>query len=435
LTLYNRFHEFVQVELLSPAGDFEKLETVYRYGADAAYIGLAGFSLRPRANDLTIDPSLEENLRRIKGNKRLYGALNIYFRDADIARLEEQLESIARLPLDAVIVADIGVVPLLHKHLPDVALHLSTQTNCLNVPAARLYQEIGFSRIIAAREMSLADLETLKSRLPDLEVEVFVHGAMCLAYSGRCLLSAWSVGRSANEGECAHSCRWEYRLALEEAQRPGQYLPVEEGPDFTTLLSPKDLCMIDHLRRLADAGIDAVKIEGRMKSAYYAAIVTRAYRKEIDRIEGYATVSDSEAARYRADLDNVSHRDYSTGFYFGDPDAIVPTRTSYRQSYRFVGTILKPLGDNRYGLRVKNAFSVNDTIEYVGPDLPSAVDKEFLLYDEKGVPVDSVSHHSGGIIEPSVSVAEGYLIRMARADDKVQGSDGNKDLKSGHSAE
>ena len=215
------------MELLAPAGDLEKLETVYTYGADAAYIGLAGFSLRRRADD--VDPArTAEQLRRIKGSRRLYGALNIYFHNADLRRLEEEIESVAALPLDALIVSDIGVVPVVRRHLPDLELHLSTQANCLNTEAARLYRDLGFSRIIPAREMSLRDLAELKETLPDLQIEAFVHGAMCLAYSGRCLLSAWQAGRSGNKGDCAHSCRWNYRHAIEEAQRPGEYLPVEE---------------------------------------------------------------------------------------------------------------------------------------------------------------------------------------------------------------
>jgi putative protease len=276
------------MELLAPAGDIEKLETVYEYGADAAYLGLAGFSLRQRAGDVQADGAgdFAADLRRIKGDRLLYGALNIYFHDEDIRRLEAELDAIAALPLDAIIVSDIGLAPLLRSRLPGVELHLSTQANCLNSSAARVYQDLGFSRIIPAREMSLDDLRRMKEKLPDLEVEVFVHGAMCLAYSGRCLLSAWESGRSGNKGDCAHSCRWNYRHYIEEERHPGEFMPVEQGDGYTTLLSSRDLCMIEHLTELADAGVDAVKIEGRMKSAYYAAIVTRAYRKELDRIAG-----------------------------------------------------------------------------------------------------------------------------------------------------
>lgn len=400
------------MELLAPAGDLEKLATVYAYGADAAYIGLAGFSLRRRADD--VDPaSTAQELRAIKGTRNLYGALNIYFHDSDLKKLEEEIDAISALPLDALIVSDIGAVPTIRKYLPRIELHLSTQANCLNSAAARIYRDLGFSRIIPAREMSLDDLAELKTKLPDLEVETFVHGAMCLAYSGRCLLSAWEAGRSGNKGDCAHSCRWLYRYAIEEAKRPGQYLPVEESDGFTTILSPKDLCMIDHLDKLRDAAIDAVKIEGRVKSAYYAAVVTRAYRKELDRLA--AGRDRASIQPYIDDLYNVSHRDFSTGFYFGDPHALVPTQKSYRQEYRFTGRIGAEIAPGRYRVEVKNSFARGDEIEYVGPDLPRAADRDFRLFDAEGEPAERLSHHSGGAIEPSVSVEPGYLIRR-RAD-------------------
>ncbi|MFW5684956.1 MAG: peptidase U32 family protein [Spirochaetota bacterium] len=398
-----------RMELLAPAGDLEKLETVYTYGADAAYIGLSGFSLRRRADD--VEPATVANeLRAIKGTRRLYGALNIYFHNSDLRRLEQTVDSIAKLPLDALIVSDIGVVPIIRRYLPDLELHLSTQANCLNTEAARIYQDLGFSRIIPAREMSLDALAELKATLPDLEVETFVHGAMCLAYSGRCLLSAWQAGRSGNKGACAHSCRWKYRYAIEEAQRPGEYLPVEEGDGFTTILSPKDLCMIDHLQALADAGIDAVKIEGRVKSAYYAAIVTRAYRKEIDRI---ARDEPRESVQsYIDELYNVSHREFSTGFYFGDPNELVSTQKSYQQAYRFVGRLGREHAPGRFELDVKNAFSIDDEIEYIGPDLPRSVDRSFTLLDRDGNHVHRLSHQAGGMIEPGVAVQPGFLIRQ-----------------------
>jgi U32 family peptidase len=425
------------VELLSPAGDLEKLETVYRYGADAAYIGLSGFSLRTRASDVLTGEALPQRLRAIKGRKRLYGALNIYFGNNDLTRLQENLDRIAELPLDALIVSDIGVVDLIRTRMPDIPLHLSTQANCLNSSAARVYRDLGFSRIIPAREMTLEEIVQLKATSPNLEVEVFIHGAMCLAYSGRCLLSAWLSGRSANKGNCAHSCRWEYRLALEEKQRPGEFLPVEESDGYTTLMSPKDLCMIDWIDRLYDAGIDAVKIEGRVKSAYYAAVVTRAYRREIDLAVARSAATSAAGATaansrpdvpadpepgappddnpFREDLFNVSHREYSTGFFFSDPGAAVPTQMSYSQRYRFMGTILDPVRDGSYDVRVNNTISRGTAIEYIGPDLPSIVDTNFELFDESGAPVDSIGHHSCGWIRPSVSVEPGYLIRMARA--------------------
>ncbi len=407
------------MELLAPAGNPEKLEVVYRYGADAAYIGLGDFSLRQRADNVDPgDPSeLAAELISIKGSRRLYGTLNIYFQDRDLIRLEEQIDKIAALPLDALIISDIGVLPLVRRAMPDMELHLSTQANCTNSEAARLYHDLGFTRIVPARELSLREIEAIKHAVPEVELELFVHGAMCVAYSGRCLLSAWTAGRSGNRGDCAHSCRWNYRLAIEEAQRPGEYLPVEEGAGFTTIMSSKDLCMINHLAALRDAGADALKIEGRVKSAYYAAIVTRAYRKELDRL---ADGSDPESSRpYVDELYNVSHREFSTGFFFGDPDAVVPSDARYNQRYRFMGSVGEKVSDSRYKLDVKNGFGTGEEIEFIGPDLPSIPDDAFTLYDHTGTPTGKVTHHAGGLIEPSVPVHPGYLIRRTHQDERT----------------
>ncbi|TVR34082.1 MAG: U32 family peptidase [Spirochaetaceae bacterium] len=273
------------MELLSPAGNSEKLRWAYLWGADAAYIGLHGFSLRSRADNFGLQEFAE--LKRIKAGRRLYCALNIYFFDHDIAALERALEQVDHGIFDAFIVSDLGILPTLRRRFPDTELHLSTQANCVNSEAARFYRDLGFSRVVPGRELSLAQIAAIKNTVPDLQLEVFAHGAMCLAYSGRCFLSRWMSDRSANQGDCAHSCRWNYRLGvdplvLEEQQRPGEYYPIIEADDFTEILSSRDLCMIDHLAPLRDAGVDSLKIEGRMKSVYYTAVVTRAYRAALD---------------------------------------------------------------------------------------------------------------------------------------------------------
>ena len=402
------------MELLAPAGNAEKLEVAYWYGADAAYIGLGDFSLRQRADN--VDPTdtalLAAELTRIKGSRRLYGALNIYFQERDMVRLEEQIDMIAGLPLDALIISDLGILPVIRRVMPGMELHLSTQANCTNSEAARFYHDLGFARIVPARELSLREIEGIKRAVPALELELFVHGAMCLAYSGRCLLSAWMAGRSGNRGDCAHSCRWNYRVGLEEQQRPGEFLPVEGGAGFTTIMSPKDLNMINHLRELRDAGADAIKIEGRVKSAYYAAIVTRAYRKELDRM---ASGADPASTRPFVDeLLNVSHREFSTGFYFGDPDAVETTEATYRQRYRFMGSVGREVSAGRYALDVKNGFSAGSEIEFIGPDVAFIPDESFALYDPAGLRTEKVTHHAGGFIEPGVSVRPGYLIRCRK---------------------
>ena len=290
------------MELLSPAGSIEKLFYAYEYGADAAYIGLKNFSLRAKADNFNTD---EYNVvKKIKKNKKLYAALNIYFHDSDIKLLEQEIEYISLYPIDAFIISDLGILPLLQKHFPGKEFHLSTQANCVNSNSAKLYRDMGFSRIIPGRELSLKEIETIKNSVENLEIEVFAHGAMCLAYSGRCFLSKYLAGRSANKGDCTHSCRWQYRV-LEESERKGEFFPVIEGENFTSILSSKDICMIDHLQDLKNAGVDSLKIEGRMKSVYYTAVITRAYRKALDSLDG-KKVENPEI--YKNDLFKVSHR-------------------------------------------------------------------------------------------------------------------------------
>ena len=396
------------VELVAPAGSLEKLRYAYLYGADAAYIGVSAFSLRSRSESL-----LEESpgdIVAIKGRKRLYGALNMYFRDADLRGLESDLETIASLPFDGLIVSDLGALSVIRRHFGDVPLHLSTQANCLNGDAARMYQDLGFSRIILGRELALSEIAAIRRAVPDLQLEVFVHGAMCIAYSGRCYLSSYMAGRSGNQGDCAHACRWEYRV-LEERERPGEYYPVEGNDGFSTILSSRDLCMIDHIDELVDAGVDALKIEGRMKSVYHAAIVTRAYRKTIDAVGG---PEGPELSEYREEVNKVSHRQFTTGFYFGDKEEQLPTRGPYVQPYQFLGILGEHIADGIYELDIRNRIKKGDTIEFVGPDVVSLSDSDFKLYVHSGDELEEVSqadHPKRHAIRPRQGAKPGYLIR------------------------
>ncbi len=391
------------MELLAPAGNLEKLSYAYTYGADAAYIGVRSFSLRTRADNFHSDEYRE--LKRIKGSRKLYGALNIFFKNRDIRELEQSLEYLSCYPFDAFIISDIGILRILRKHFPDIPLHLSTQANCLNLEAAKMYRDLGFRRVIMGREASLSDIGEIKQKADDLEIEVFVHGAMCIAYSGRCLLSAYMTGRSANRGDCAHSCRWNYRV-LEEQERPGEYYPVIQDKGFTAVLSSRDLCMIDHLRELRDAGIDSLKIEGRMKSLYYTAVVTRAYRKALDHMN-----DSSKWAPYREDLFRVSHREYSTGFFFGTEEMDIPAEGSYRREYLFIGTVGEELFPGRFAFTIKNQLRQGETIEFIGPDVPCIRDDAFTLFDETGAQALQADHGKVFTIAPSVQVKPGYIIR------------------------
>ena len=406
------------MELLSPAGNIEKLEYAYLYGADAAYIGIRNFSLRQKADNFNSDEY--RIIRDIKGDKKLYGALNIYFHQEDLKLLEENLEYISGYPFDAFIISDPGIIRTLQKNFPETELHLSTQANCVNSEAVKIYRDLGFSRIVLGRETSLNEIEEIKKAVPEVEIECFVHGAMCLAYSGRCFLSAWMADRSGNNGHCSHSCRWEYRV-LEEAERPGEYYPIYEGDGFTSILSSRDICMIDHLRELKDAGVDSLKIEGRMKSVYYTAVVTRAYRKAmalIDCPEDEYERKAADLAGYREDLDNVSHREYSTGFYFGKEDIERPTEKSYMRQYIFMGTIGKPAEDGLWELDVKNQIKPGETLEYIGPDIRFKEDSSYTIYDEEGIKVSQADHGKPYRIKPGVPVQQGFIIRKASASDQ-----------------
>ena len=393
-------------ELLSPAGNLEKLEYAYRYGADSAYIGVGDFSLRARAgNSSDITPDF---VRKIKGERKLYGALNIFFYDNDIDRLSSSLEELVDYPFDALIVSDPGVLRIVRNAFPKIDLHLSTQANCLNSDSARFYRDAGFRRIVLGRELSLSQIGRIRNEVPDVEFEVFVHGAMCLAYSGRCFLSAEFTGRSANQGGCAHSCRWDYRV-LEEQKRPGEYYPINEEDGYTSILSSKDLCMFDYLPQLIDTGVDALKIEGRMKSLYYTAITTASYRAAIDSALGNVV---EDLGRFRRELGRVSHREYSTGFFFSDADSVRPTEKEYLRDRTFLGTVgeIDPeLGS--YRLLVKNQICLGDTIEYIGPECRVLRDSTFELFDGSNNSIERANHQSNSWIKTNRDISQGMIVR------------------------
>ncbi len=393
------------MELLAPAGNIEKLKYAYEYGADAAYIGIRNFSLRAKADNFSENE--HEEIRVIKGDKKLYCALNIYFMNEDIKKLEAELEYFKQYPFDGFIISDLGILNLMKKYFPDKELHLSTQANCTNVEAAKLYHDLGFSRIVPAREVSLRNISEIKNAIPKLEVECFVHGAMCLAYSGRCFLSSWMTDRSANQGECSHSCRWDYKV-LEEGKRPGEYYPIYENDRGVSIMSSKDINMINHLQDMKDAGVDSLKIEGRMKSIYYTAVVTRAYRKTLDELNGIK-VPDLEG--YQDEINKVSHREFSTGFYYDHADISRSSKESYSREFVFLGAIGREQEDGTFLLDVKNQIEMGDDIEFIGPDLLYVKDSSFTLYDKNREITNKTDHCKTSFIKPSVPVKEGYIIR------------------------
>ena len=303
-----------------------KLEWAFAYGADAAYIGLSGFSLRAKADDVA--PSGFDDLAKVKAawpERKVYCALNVLLSDGRLDELSPLLEQIASLPscpIDAFIVQDLGVLPLLQKHFPHTPLHLSTQASCINSSAVKVYQSLGFSRIVLGREARLDDIKRIKDAAPDVALECFCHGAMCMAYSGRCLLSAAMSDRSAQQGLCSHPCRWKWQLegageaVLREQLRPTESFPLVTGEGFSAILASKDLCLLGHVADLKAAGVDAIKIEGRMKSIAYTALVTRAYRKELDALEG--KISTQEVSHFACDVYRTATRPFWTGFYYAE---------------------------------------------------------------------------------------------------------------------
>lgn len=391
-------------ELLSPAGNLEKLRIAWAYGADAAYMGLDEFSLRANAGNFSRDDLAEVKALKKKTGKKLYCALNILFHEYQIDDLKRRLEEIREWPFDAFIVSDLGAARLLKDTWgDDVVLHLSTQASCTNSLAARAYHELGFKRVILGRETPLTDIKRIKDANPDLELEVFVHGAMCMAYSGRCLLSSFLAGRSGQQGDCAHACRWHYRL--EEQERPGEWYPIEEDPEhtYTTILASKDLCMIDHLKELEEAGVDSFKIEGRMKSPYYVAAVTRAYRKVMD--------GDADAKGYREDIFNVSHRPFTTGFFFDEGPVKTMEGGSYIRDYAFCGMILDEVKNGIYSLDLRGQIKRGQQIEYLDPDKPTMTDTDFTLYDQDFHEVDQIDHCKVQYLGTSLPVRHGDIIR------------------------
>ena len=401
------------IELLSPAGNYEKLATAFNYGADAAYMGMTEFSLRANAGNFSIEEAEKVRALKEKTRKKVYCTLNILFREKQMEKLLSEKDEIGSWPFDAFIVSDIGTVPFLRKNFPEKELHLSTQASCLNSESVKMYRDMGFKRIILGREASLDDIRRIKDKVPEMELEAFVHGAMCMSYSGRCMLSSFLTGRSANRGDCSHTCRWNYRMyALEEEERKGHYYPIEENDGYTTILSSKDLCMIDHVKELEEAGLSSLKIEGRMKSVYYVAVVTRAYRKAID--------DAPDKDEYKRDIFDVSHREFTTGFFFKDDpiegredDVSRPTSYGYERSYIFLGTIGKKKGENIWEIDCRNQIKRGQKLEFIGPDVPLLSDDNFTILDEDGFPLLQLDHMKKGFIKTDLNLKEGYIIRRA----------------------
>ena len=350
-------------ELLAPAGDLERLRYAINYGADAVYCSLPEFGMRSAPANFTPEQLAEGVIYAHARGRKVYLTMNTLPTNEEADRLPEAIKAAATAGVDAFIVADLGVLEACKQFAPEIDVHMSTQTGITNWAAARAAYNMGAKRVVLAREMSLQDIATLRDKTPpELEIEAFVHGAMCVSYSGRCLLSNYMTGRDASRGACAQPCRYHY--ALMEEKRPGEYFPIEEDEKGSYILNSRDMCMIDHLDDLLDVGLSSLKIEGRAKSAYYAAIVTGAYRHCLD---------DAAAGRpidpvWRDEVEHVSHRPYATGFYYGYPGQYYEN-SRYIREWQVVALVTECDSDGNAVISLRNKFRTGDTVELVGPDL------------------------------------------------------------------
>ena len=369
-----------KLELLSPAGDLERTEMALAYGADAVYLSGPGYGMRAVGCMSMEDLAAALRLCHGRGVKA-YVTCNTVPTEAEIAALPAYLRELERLGADAVIVGDVGVLSLCRKYIPHMPVHISTQAGVMNSVTATTLYELGASRVIPARELSLEGLRALRRNTPPaLEIEVFVHGSMCVSFSGRCLLSNYMTGRDANRGQCAQPCRWSY--ALVEEKRPGEFFPIEETEQGSFILNSRDMCLIDHIDELYEAGADSIKIEGRNKSAYYAATVTNAYRHAVDA----ALAGEPLAEKWRQEVYQLSHRPYSTGFYYGYPGQHT-AESEYTSGSEFIAVVEECAVDGRAIVQQRNRFVPGDELELM---IPGGEIRPFVcgaLTDEEGFPL------------------------------------------------
>ena len=396
-----------KIELLAPAGDMERLQMAVAYGADAVYLAGNTFGMRTFAGNFSPE-ALKAAVELCRSHGvRVHVTCNTMPRNDEAARLPEWLEYLEALGVDAVILADVGVLALAKKHAPHVQVHISTQASIVNYQSARAWHDLGASRVILARELSLEEIKEIRAKTPPgLELEVFAHGAMCVSYSGRCLLSNYMTGRDSNRGACAQPCRYQY--ALMEEKRPGEYFPVYEENGETYIMNSRDMCMIDHVTDLLAAGVSSLKLEGRAKSAYYAAIVTGAYRHAIDA----AVAGIPLDPVWRDEVEHISHRHYSTGFFYGQPGQFTEN-ARYVRDWQIVAKVQSCDGDGNAVLTLNNKFAVGDAIEVMKPDGRNLTAKVEAMYDQEGLSIDSCPHAKQKFwVRLSVPVQRHDLLRV-----------------------
>ena len=408
------------IELLIPASSLEVLKTAVIFGADAVYIGGEAFGLRAKAKNFSMEEMKEGIEFAHAHDVKVYVTANILAHNDDLEGVREYFEELRAIKPDALIIADPGVFEIAKEVCPEIERHISTQANNTNYATYNFWYRQGASRVVSARELSLKEIKEIRERIPeDLEIETFVHGAMCISYSGRCLLSNYFTGRDANQGACTHPCRWKY--AVVEEKRPGEYLPVYENERGTYIFNSKDLCMIEHIPELIDAGIDSFKIEGRMKTALYVATVARTYRKAIDDYQKDPELYKKNMPWYLDQISNCTYRQFTTGFFFGKPDheTQIYDNNTYIREYTYLG-IVGAVENGLARIEQRNKFSVGETIEIMKPDGSNVEAKVLRILNEDGEEQESAPHSKQVLhVELSETPAQYDLLRRQEEDKEV----------------
>lgn len=405
-------------ELLAPAGDLEKLKMAIIYGADAVYLGGEQFGLRKASKNFTIDEIKEGIEFAHSREKKIYITMNIVPHNEDLEGLEDYSKELYELNVDGVIVSDPGVFSVINRTVPNLPIHLSTQASATNYETIMFWYNLGIRRVVLARELSFKEIKEIINKVPkDLEIETFVHGAMCISYSGRCLLSNYMIGRDANMGDCAHACRWKYNLV--EEKRPGEYFPIFEDEEGTFIFNSKDLAMIEYIPELINSGIKSFKIEGRVKSSYYVATVIRSYRMAIDEyFKDPKNYNFNE--KWVNEIKKASHRDFTTGFYFNKPteEDQVYTSSSYIRKYDYVGLVLDYDEANKIAtIEQRNRMFVGDKIEIFGPNKDYFTQTIETMWDEEGKEIEVAPHPQQIIKMKMDKLVESWdIIRKVRGD-------------------
>ncbi len=404
-------------ELLIPASSLEVLKTAVRYGADAVYIGGEAFGLRAKAKNFTPEDMAAGIACAHERGVKVYVTANILAHNEDLPGVRAYFQELRELKPDALIIADPGIFQIARETAPELELHISTQANNTNYETYLFWHSLGAKRVVSARELSLKEIGEIRAHIPEeLEIETFVHGAMCISYSGRCLLSNYFTGRDANQGACTHPCRWKY--AVVEESRPGEYLPVYENERGTFLFNSKDLCMIRHIPDLMQAGIDSFKIEGRMKTALYAAVVARTYRKAIDDYLKGESCYREHMDWYMEEIGKCTTRQFTTGFFYGKPDSHtqIYDNSTYIQDYVYLGTAGECSRDGTFALTQKNKFSVGETIEIMKPDGRNVAAAVEAIVNERGESQESAPHAGQALqVKLSVCPEPGDILRICKS--------------------